>query len=154
MQVANFNAIGHHTVTLPFTHRSVIGQNSKNTTLAMLNLTVLTHMLLQAQQLGLHKCHLSLVQHTRATFSCNLSQSHTTNIRPTRHWGWCITQQINTCSRDTNDNTHTLQPATNHAYHIETKAQKIAQERTQKWWLFAIVDSLETWFLTSTERPT
>ena len=42
-------------------------------TLALLNFTVLTHMLLQAQQSGLHKVHLSLVllrqinSHSRGT---------------------------------------------------------------------------------------
>ena len=57
--------------------------------------------------------YLSLVRHS--TSSCNLSQSHITNMRPIWHLGRYIIQQINTCSlsRDTFDNPHTTYPGTN-----------------------------------------
>ena len=74
-------------------------QHSENATLAMLNLTVIAHMLLWAQQSGLPIFHLSLILHS--TSPCTLSQSHWTNIHPIRHLGLCITQQINPCSSDT-----------------------------------------------------
>ena len=89
-QAAKFNAIGRHTVTLHKHSHLHTEVRVPEDNLVMLNLPALTHMLLRAQQ-SLHKFHLPLVQHT--TSSCNLSQSHTINIRPMLHVGWCITNQ-------------------------------------------------------------
>ena len=58
-------------------------------------------------------------QGLQTTSSCNLSQSYTNQHTPNAiiiilqlYLGWCITQQINTCSTDIYD-THTTCPGTN-----------------------------------------